>query len=207
MGFRGRRVLGMIMLFSATIYSVNYFSRSFVFITCRGKQGQTGPSGSSGAAGPRGPKGLGGPRGYQGKSGIRGSVGPSGVDGALGSAESWAPAPYFCPSAANDWSRLVDCNQASCRLETKYNGVWGTVCAWSFSQTDADVVCRGLGFRNGGGSTFRIGSTGSSTTWLSNVRCTGGEGDIGDCPKTCGGAGCDRHVGICCWGRALGEKV
>ena len=98
MGFRGRRVLGMIMLFSATIYSVNYFSRSFVFITCRGKQGQTGPSGSSGAAGPRGPKGLGGPRGYQGKSGIRGSVGPSGVDGALGSAESWAPAPYFCPS-------------------------------------------------------------------------------------------------------------
>jgi len=32
------------------------------------------------------------------------------------------------------------------RVEIKYNGVWGTVCANSFAKTEARVVCRMLRF-------------------------------------------------------------
>ena len=32
------------------------------------------------------------------------------------------------------------------RLELNYNGVWGTVCNHEFTDTEATVVCRSLGF-------------------------------------------------------------
>ena len=32
------------------------------------------------------------------------------------------------------------------RLELNYNGVWGTVCNDGFTDTEATVVCRSLGF-------------------------------------------------------------
>jgi len=33
------------------------------------------------------------------------------------------------------------------RLEVNYNGVWGTVCDYGFTEESAAVVCRSLGFR------------------------------------------------------------
>jgi len=33
------------------------------------------------------------------------------------------------------------------RLEVNYNGVWGTVCDYGFTEESASVVCRTLGFR------------------------------------------------------------
>ena len=41
------------------------------------------------------------------------------------------------------------------------------------------------------------------------MACSGSEGDIGDCPKTCGGHGCSHQndVGICCWGLQTGAVL
>jgi hypothetical protein len=116
---------------------------------------------------------------------------------------TWAPGPYFCPGGQTEWTRLVDCNQASCRLETKYNGQWGTVCSWGFTDMSAQVVCRSLGYRRGRSSNH---GGGSGPIWLSAVRCEGKEADIGDCPKSCGAVGGCTHgwdVGVCCVGNLI----
>jgi hypothetical protein len=99
-------------------------------------QGETGPPGYSSPVGLLGSIGRLRPKGCQGLDGVRGLVcprlPPSGVSGATGSMQSWAAAQYFYPSAANTWTRLMEFYLASCQLKTKYNGVWGAVCATCF---------------------------------------------------------------------------
>ena len=165
-----------------------------------GIQGSPGPVGEQGAQGMRGHTGQRGSKGRIGGDGSKGPSGPNGIDGNSPDAGSWKPNRYFCPGAGNDYARLVECNTASCRLETQYNGEWGTVCAIGFTSTSARVACKGLGFPEGGVARRRGG--GSGNIWLSRVRCKGSETDIGDCPRTCGGAGCNHayDVGLCCDG-------
>ena len=45
--------------------------------------------------------------------------------------------------------------------------------------------------------------------YLDSIAGHGFEEDIGDCPKTCGGAGCTHSddVGVCCWGFNVGPWV
>jgi hypothetical protein len=170
----------------------------------RGVEGAPGPVGAQGLQGPFGDKGQRGPDGRMGGDGSVGPTGPTGLDGSSPDAGSWKPSPYFCPGAGNKYSRLVDCTTSSCRLETQYNGVWGTVCSIGFTSTSAAVVCRGLGFPEGGIARPRGGGTGD--IWLSHVHCKGDETDIGDCPRTCGDAGCNHayDVGLCCNGFNVG---
>ena len=67
-------------------------------------------------------------------------------------------------------------------VQVLYNGTWGTVCDdfWGFS--DAQVVCRMLGFTN----TIRAYSQAYfgqilGPIHLDDVRCTGQESELGDC--------------------------
>ncbi|XP_078576486.1 scavenger receptor cysteine-rich domain-containing protein DMBT1-like [Branchiostoma floridae x Branchiostoma japonicum] len=68
------------------------------------------------------------------------------------------------------------------RVEIFHDGQWGTVCDDGWGQTDADVVCRQLGFpwavRATYGASF---GQGTGQIWLDNVGCTGSEARVQNC--------------------------
>ncbi|XP_072022585.1 protein bark beetle-like [Amphiura filiformis] len=94
------------------------------------------------------------------------------------------------------------------RLEIYLNGEWGTVCRDYWDLNDAQVVCRQLGM----GSPVSYRSTDFTGTppdriWLDDVRCTGSETMLSECPsREIGTHNCDHHddVGLECelglWG-------
>lgn len=61
-----------------------------------------------------------------------------------------------------------------------YKGRWGTVCDDGFTMTNAEVVCRQLGFTSvnsyGSGA-----NSGNGTIWLDQVNCNGSESSIAAC--------------------------
>ena len=70
------------------------------------------------------------------------------------------------------------------RVEVFINGSWGTICDTDWDATDANVVCRELGFLNHGGHLARRGATfgqGSGPIWMRNVACKGHETNLTDC--------------------------
>ena len=68
------------------------------------------------------------------------------------------------------------------RVEVNYNGEWGTVCDDGWSDSDAYVVCRQLGFGSSGtpysGAYF---GQGSGPILLDDVECTGSEYSLTNC--------------------------
>ena len=113
-----------------------------------GDEGPQGPAGAQGTPGPPGGQGIHGIRGHKGMRGSDGKIGPKGTvgpegpkgeEGYDGKGEGWKPAAFFCPGAGNAYTRLVDCTTASCRVEVRYNGVWGTVCSQAFGPKTANV--------------------------------------------------------------------
>ena len=139
----------------------------------KGPQGAPGPSGAEGAQGPYGGKGQRGPGGRMGGGGGKGPTGTYGDDGYSGKDTGWKANRYFCPGGGSKYTRLVDCTTASCRVETHYNGVWGSICATGFGPKTANVICRGLGYPEGGVGKIRGGGMGPIL--LSRVNCKGGE--------------------------------
>ena len=73
------------------------------------------------------------------------------------------------------------------RLEILYDNEWGTVCDDEFDARDADVACRQLGYASANrflgafGNPFGLGT---GTIWLDNLRCTGDETRLNQCPHT-----------------------
>lgn len=67
------------------------------------------------------------------------------------------------------------------RVEIFQKGLWGTICSLGFDQSDGDVVCRMLGYREAVNAGQIPG--GSGIIWFSEVQCQGHELSIFLCPK------------------------
>ncbi|XP_021375461.1 neurotrypsin-like [Mizuhopecten yessoensis] len=100
--------------------------------------------------------------------------------------------------------RLVDGPSArEGRVEVLHNGVWGTVCDDNWSDADAKVVCRMLGYSTNLAthtSKARYGS-GHGPIWLDETQCSGTETNLGQCNSVPYGHGdCDHteDAGVIC---------
>jgi hypothetical protein len=66
------------------------------------------------------------------------------------------------------------------RVEIYYQGQWGTVCDDGWSRTDANVVCRQLGYDRAISTPYGFGQESfSRKIWLKRVACTGSESALG----------------------------
>lgn len=79
------------------------------------------------------------------------------------------------------------------RVEVCVKGQWGTVCADSWGQQEAHVVCRQLGYSGKGATASRLKQLGPSSnkTVMKNVKCEGSEKSLYDCPHS-SNSGCFR---------------
>jgi len=106
-----------------------------------------------------------------------------------------------CREARTEWARLVDCDYKKCRVEVFHDEKWGTVCDNGFTDKAAGVLCKSLGFSQGGVS--RRAGHGKGMIWLDNVRCKGNEKNMEWCPHSPWGKhSCDHDMdaGVCCLG-------
>ena len=94
-------------------------------------------------------------------------------------------------------------------MEIFYNGEWGTVCDDYWDMSDAQVVCRELGYK------YAIkalrGSRvldGQGKIWLDNVLCTGNEQNLSSCSHNgWGNHDCGHHddAGVHC--SSIGNNI
>ena len=86
------------------------------------------------------------------------------------------------------------------------NGAWGGICDNGWSQPDADVVCRMLGYPSAE-TVYKESKPfghGTGTFVLDWVGCVGNETSVFDCPAVdrvaCGGCGCNNQewAGVKC---------
>ncbi|EKX33009.1 hypothetical protein GUITHDRAFT_120794 [Guillardia theta CCMP2712] len=112
--------------------------------------------------------------------------------------------PGIRPNPQPDGIRLVACRgDGCCRVEVEHDGTWGTVCDDSFSDADAQVVCRQVGCPTGGARQIQAFGGGSGPIWMDQVSCSGSEPGL----SMCNFDGWAHHdcshgedVGVCCQG-------
>ncbi|XP_051565767.1 macrophage receptor MARCO [Myxocyprinus asiaticus] len=154
-----------------------------------GSPGQPGQKGDNGLPGVPGPRGLNGEKGSKGDSGIPGLPGQKGELGPKGEKGN-----IVTPAVV----RLVGTASRG-RLEVLYQNVWGTVCDDSFDSVDALVVCKMLGYQRS--NQVFTATSGSGQIWMDELRCTGQEKSIFDCPHAGMGIHNCNHgedVGVSC---------
>ncbi len=88
------------------------------------------------------------------------------------------------------------------RVEIFHSGRWGTVCDDFWSQNDAMVVCRQLGYTGRASALLRAAfGEGEDPIWLDNVGCAGDETRLADCrSRGWGNHNCGHHedAGVSC---------
>ena len=101
-------------------------------------------------------------------------------------------APYILPSEFDDGDvRLVNgATPNEGRLEMYHDGQWGTFCDDYWTDDDADVACRQLGYEQGSvpnGGRFLRSHFGAADEgvpiWLDNLLCNGDESGLMDCAR------------------------
>ena len=97
-------------------------------------------------------------------------------------------------------------------MEVYINGEWGTVCGDSWDPLEGKVVCQQLGY-NGVNRTYSDRSRhnfgeGTGLSWLNDLRCTGSEANLLQCPHDGVGNSCGHYqnVGIVCTNEDLPEE-
>ncbi|XP_033736551.1 deleted in malignant brain tumors 1 protein-like [Pecten maximus] len=91
-------------------------------------------------------------------------------------------AGVVCSPPADGSIRLVNgATQYEGRIEIYHDDRWGTVCDNSWDDSDANVVCRQLGYRGGTYKHSAQFGAGSEPTWMDNVECSGDEPRLMDC--------------------------
>uniref|UniRef100_UPI00398F48C2 neurotrypsin isoform X2 n=1 Tax=Pristiophorus japonicus TaxID=55135 RepID=UPI00398F48C2 len=70
------------------------------------------------------------------------------------------------------------------RLEVYYGGQWGTVCDDGWTEQNAQVVCRQLGFRYAQNPLEGQFEGGSGPIYLDDVNCSGQESSLALCPRS-----------------------
>ena len=107
---------------------------------------------------------------------------------------------------------LVDgSNPLEGRVEICLNRAWGTICNNSFSNDDATVVCRQLGYDFNGTQVLPVSDfiEGSGPIFHDELRCTGNEDRVEDCGGPAAGLfACDHNqdAAIRCIGKTLRKK-
>ena len=96
-------------------------------------------------------------------------------------------------------------------MEVYINGEWGTVCGENWDPLDGKVVCRQLGYKGVNGtysdtSQHNFGE-GTGQVWLSDLRCTGSEANLLQCPRGVV-IGCPHYydVGVVCTNEDLPDE-
>uniref|UniRef100_A0A8C7GPI7 Macrophage receptor with collagenous structure n=1 Tax=Oncorhynchus kisutch TaxID=8019 RepID=A0A8C7GPI7_ONCKI len=137
----------------------------------RGLKGDTGPTGEPGPIGPEGPRGPAGVNGTRGLAGLPGLQGSPGSQGPRGEKGERAAGPSNV--------RIVG-GVTRGRVEVMWLGQWGTVCDDSFDTVDGTVLCKTLGYQRA--SAVFTASPGVGKIWFDDLRCTGTEASVFDCP-------------------------
>ena len=128
---------------------------------------------------------------------------------------SISPNPLLCTVYHPVAVRLAGgSSEAEGRVEVYINGEWGTVCGTSWDPLEGKVVCRQLGYK-GVNRTYSNTSQhsfgeGTGLSWLSDLRCTGSEANLLQCPHYIDGVGnvCPQSldVGVVCTNEDLPEE-
>ena len=87
------------------------------------------------------------------------------------------------------------------RIEVYKKSKWGTVCDDLFDIKDGHVACKQMGF--GGAKSIKKFGPGSGSIHLDDLKCTGFESYLFDCPHSGIGAhncGHGEDVGVVCTG-------